>query len=116
MAAANDYFAEQTTEHQYSPLIRWHVRLVERAPRLELAAEAFFRGRAPVLLFDVGELEGSGLAIEGSNCSHQRGPVADRGEHPGPRDGASGRGRRQGRAAFHESHGICHNPEDDPKS
>lgn len=67
---------------------------------LQLPEEAFVRGQAIVLVFDVDEMEAPVVAIERFDRRHYPAAVADRGEHPGPGDGATRCGRRQCPAAF----------------
>ena len=69
--------------------IRKGVRLVQVTARLDLPENAFFGRRVIVLVFEVDEMEASGLAVERLDGRDHPATVADGGEHPGSGNGNS---------------------------
>ena len=69
------------------PGIGQSCRLKERAARLQLPQQPLLDGRAAVLVFDVHEVQPSGLPVERLDGGHDAAPIADRGEHAGAGDG-----------------------------
>ena len=63
------------------------VRLKQVTVRLDLPEDAFFGGRAIVLVFEVDEMETPRLAVEGLDGRDHSAPVADGRKHAGAGDG-----------------------------
>ena len=67
--------------------IRKGVRLVQVTARFDLPEDALFGRRVIVLVFEVNEMETSGLAVERLDGRDHAAAVADGREHAGTRDG-----------------------------